>query len=168
VVNVATNNLVPSLSIPGGYFPLSAAGPTNGLLAVNQTNLSALNLHLNAPWAPGQPLWLVWSITDNSGSGQGYGIDNLTFSALVAPITSPTLGSVSYSGGASGTGLRLGFSDSPGASGQFTVWYTTNLMVPFSQWQNLGHPTEPSSGNYLFNDVQATNKPVRFYRVTSP
>jgi hypothetical protein len=168
VITVATNNLVPALSISTNDFPAAVAGHNNGLLVVNQTNLAVVNLPLNAAWQPGKTLWLVWSISDYSGSGQGYGIDNLSFAASVAPITAPTLGGVAYSGGAAGTGLKLGFADSPGASGQFTVWGTTNLTLPFSQWSNLGHPAEVSSGSYQFTDVQATNKPARFYKVTSP
>jgi hypothetical protein len=152
-------------------FPTNPSGTlvVDGTQAANQINLATNNMALATPWAPGTSLWLIWSINYyGQGTGQGYAIDNLKVSASVAPITAPTLGGVSYSGGAHGTGLQLGFSDSPGASGQFTIWGTTNLSLPFGQWSNLGHPAEVSSGNYQFTDVQATNKPARFYKVTSP
>jgi hypothetical protein len=127
------------------------------------------NLALSSPWQPGAALWLIWSINFyGQGTGQGYAIDNLSFAASVAPITAPTSSVVSYQGGAGGSGLKLAFRDSPGASGQFTVWATTNVSLPFSKWQSLGHPAEVTSGNYQFTDVQATNKAIQFYRVTSP
>ena len=169
-----TPQLIPNtFSVPS----LAFSFPTNdgSILAVdgtqpaNQVNMVTNNMALSTPWPPGAALWLIWSINYyGQGTGQGYAIDNLSVSASVAPITAPTLGGVTYSGGASGAGLKLTFADSPGASGQFTVWGTTNLTLPFSKWQNLGHPAEVTSGNYQFTDVQATNKPARFYKVTSP
>jgi hypothetical protein len=144
-------------------------GPTNGLLAVNQTNLDVNDLPLSAPWPPGSALWLVWSINDPTGSGQGYGIDNLSFSAVsstnLVVVTAPTLGDVAF---VVGTGLSFSFTNTPGASGAFTVRVTTNLALPFSQWQNLGHPTEVSAGDYQFTDSQTTNQPQKFYSITSP
>ena len=167
VIAQATNNPVNSLSFS---FPVaSAVGPTNGTLAVNQTNLGAAYLPLTTSWTPGSALWLVWSINDPTGSGQGYGIDNLSFYAtstnLPAAITVPTLAGMTFTGG---VGSQFSFSNVPGASADFTVWGTTNLGLPFGQWQNLGHPTEVLFGNYQFNDSQATGKPQQFYRVTSP
>jgi hypothetical protein len=156
---------------------LAFSWPTNngsvlamdGTQPSNQVSKVVSNLALATPWKPGAALWLIWSINYyGQGTGQGYAIDNLKVSASVNPITVPTLNVVSYEGGAAGTGLKLAFSNSPGASGQFTVWGTTNLTLPFSQWSNLGHPAEVSSGNYQFTDVQATNKPARFYKVTNP
>ena len=156
---------------------LAFSWPTNngsvlamdGTQPSNQVSKVVSNLALATPWTPGAALWLIWSINYyGQGTGQGYAIDNLQVSASVTPITVPTLNVVSYAGGAAGTGLKLAFTNSPGASGQFTVWGTTNLTLPFSQWSNLGHPAEVSSDNYQFTDAQATNKPARFYKVTTP
>ena len=171
-------NATPQL-IPGTFRvdSLSFSFPTNdgsilavdGSQAVNQTNLVASNLALNTPWTPGAALWLIWSCNYyGQGTGQGYAIDNLTVAASVAPITAPTLGVVSYAGGAAGTGLTLDFTNSPGAAGQFTLWGTTNLALPFSKWHKLGHPSEVSSGVYQISDSGATNRPAGFYTVTSP
>jgi hypothetical protein len=163
----AQANTVSNLSFS---FPTAGiVGPTNGLLAANQTNLSVVNLSLITAWQPGQALWLIWSINDATGSGQGYGIDNLSFSATsvaTVMVTQPTLGGVVYTSGGVNAGFQFTFTNAPGASSQFTVWGTTNL-VPAS-WQNLGHPTEASSGQYQFTDSQATNRPQQFYKVTSP
>jgi hypothetical protein len=50
----------------------------------------------------------------------------------------------------------------------FTVWGTTNLSLPVSNWTTLTGLTEAPPGQYQFIDLQATNLPQRFYRVTSP
>ena len=163
----SSNNVVSNLTFS---FPTAGVvGPTNGTLAANQTNLAVTNLVLAAPWTPGAALWLIWSIDDDTGSGQGYGIDNFNFyassAANVPQSTAPTLGGVVYS---ANSGLSFGFTSTPGTSAEFTVWSTTNLATPFNQWVNLGSPTEVSFGTYSFTDAQATNNTQRFYTVTSP
>ena len=49
-----------------------------------------------------------------------------------------------------------------------TVWASTNVALPFAQWSNLGAPVESPAGTFTFTDTQATNRPQRFYRVSSP
>jgi len=154
-------------------FPVAPkVGPTNGTLSVNQSKFVVTNLALATAWPPGSALWLVWSINDATGSGQGYAIDNLSFAASSAPnitlpptVMPPSLGGIIF--GAT-SGLSFSFTNTPGASAEFTVWSTTNLTTPFSQWLNLGNPTEVSAGTYQFTDAQATNNTQRFYTVTIP
>ena len=63
--------------------------------------------------------------------------------------------------------LQFAFTDStPGVT--FTVFTTTNLALPPSNWTVLGVPIEIAPGQFQFTDAQATNSPQRFYRVTSP
>ena len=62
--------------------------------------------------------------------------------------------------------FQFGFSNLPGAS--FTVWTTTNLMLPLTNWTPLGAPANIGPGQYQFTDPAATNDVQRFYRVTSP
>ncbi len=64
--------------------------------------------------------------------------------------------------------LRFSFTNAAGLG--FTVWASTNLVLPFSQWSNLGAITDSpaGSGQYQFTDPQATNSAQRFYRVSSP
>ncbi len=161
----ATAVAVPSLDVT--FAPAGSLTIVDGSSSGNQISVAVTNLNIGV-WPTNTALWLVWQQTNSAGSAQGMAIDNLTFSADVTPITSPTLSTISYSGGASGTGLQLSFSGSPGAGLQFTVWGTTNVALPLGVWQNLGHPSEPTAGNYMFDDIQATNKAARFYRVTSP
>jgi hypothetical protein len=171
--NATPQDIPNTFSVPGMAFSFETNDGSilaeDGILPVNQVNMATNNMALSTPWQPGAALWLIWSINYyGQGTGQGYAIDNLKFSASVAPVTAPSLDVVSYQGGAGGTGLQLAFTSSPGVSSQFTIWGTTNLTQPFNHWQNLGHPAEVTSGNYLFTDVAATNKPARFYKVTNP
>jgi hypothetical protein len=138
----------------------------------NRMNVAASNVALSTPWTPGAALWLTWSITNANGSGQGYGIQNLNFSASAVPVYTPGgLTGVTYSATGVNAGLSLSFTNAPGASGSFTIWGTTNIASPFNQWSDLGHPTEVPAGSYSvydFTDPSATGKPQEYYRVTSP
>jgi hypothetical protein len=73
-----------SLGTFGANFATGSSGAVNGDLAANQTNinLSAVSI---ANWAPGQALWLTWTMSNSSGGEQGYAIDNLSFSAVPEP-----------------------------------------------------------------------------------
>jgi len=162
-IALATNsNPVASLSFS---YPVGLVGAANGALAINQTNISATNLLISA-WAPGQALWLVWSLSDPTGSGQGYAIDNLSFLATANPlvaVTTPVLGGATYD--KAGQHLSLTFTNTAGAGSQFTIWGTTNLTLPLSQWRNFGSPTETAPGAYQFTDLQSTNVPAQYYRI---
>ncbi len=166
-ISAAAANTLSNLSFS---FPRAArVGPTNGNLSVNQTNEAVTNLALASAWTPGSALWLVWSLNNATGSGQGYGIDNFSFYASsttnLTQAAAPTLGGVAYS---ANSGLSFGFTSAPGDSAKFSVRATTNLTVPLSQWVDLGHPTELSFGNYQFTDAHAQTNAQTFYTVTSP
>ncbi len=64
--------------------------------------------------------------------------------------------------------FQLGFTNVAGAS--FSVWTSTNVMLPLSNWTSLGSAAESpaASGNYQFIDSQSTNNVNRFYRVRLP
>ncbi|HOX57253.1 MAG TPA: hypothetical protein P5205_11460 [Candidatus Paceibacterota bacterium] len=62
--------------------------------------------------------------------------------------------------------FQFAFTNAAGAA--FTVFTTTNVALPLSNWTALGPPTEPSPGQYQFTDPNATNQPRRFYHVRSP
>ncbi len=82
------------------------------------------------------------------------------FTVPVAPIilTNLTL----LPGGA----FQFGFTNVPGMS--FTAYGTTNLVLVFSNWPQLGSVTEISSGQFQFTDSSGAGNQERFYRVTSP
>jgi hypothetical protein len=166
-ITAASTNVVTNLTFS---FPTAGVvGGTNGTLAINQTNLAVTNLALASPWQSGSALWLIWSINDDTGSGQGYGIDNFNFyaspTANLTQAAAPLLGNIAYS---TSNGLSFGFTSAPGNSTNFSVLSTSDLTVPLNQWLNLGNPTEASFGVYQFVDAQATNGGQRFYTVISP
>ena len=61
--------------------------------------------------------------------------------------------------------FQFGFTNNQGAS--FTVWTTTNLLLPLTNWTVLGTLPNDGSGQYQFTDLPATNG-QQFYRVSSP
>ena len=169
-IGAASSNEVSALTF---NFPTAAkVGANNGLLPQNQTNLAVTNFALAKPWTPGSALWLVWSINDATGSGEGYGIDNLLFSASAStngvtttPIAHTTLQNVLFSTRA---GLSFSFTNAPGIGADLSVRFTTNIALPLGQWQNLGHPNEGAAGQYSFTNNAATNFPQGFYSLISP
>jgi hypothetical protein len=161
-------NLIPSLYV--SFSPSVTLATVDGSQPTNQVSRGMTNLNI-VSWPTNAALWLVWQQTNSAGSSQGLAIDNLSFSAtnaLAPSVTKPILGGVTFNGnsGAANAGLSFGFTNAPGTG--FTVWAATNLTLPFSQWVNLGHPTESPVGHYQFIDPQATNNSHRFYRVTQP
>jgi hypothetical protein len=170
VIANATNNLYNGLDFGSNVWAPTSVMGVDGTQPQNQTNMSVTNLALNGIWAPGQALWLVWSIDDAGGSGQGFGIDNLSFSASVNPVYAPgALGSVNYIPNGANKGLNFSFNGPAGSATSYTVWSTTNLLTPLNQWKNLGNPTSESpAGTYNVIDPSATANPDTFYRVTSP
>lgn len=103
-----------------------------------------------------------------STSFKGVAFAPVTTNSIVVTYPIGVLGNVSYSFSGANKGFNFSFTSSPSASGSsFTVWGTTNIAVPFSQWINLGHPVEMPPGTYNFTDSTATNS-GGFYRVTSP
>ena len=79
-----------------------------------------------------------------------------------APVSPPSLtGLTILNNGA----VQFVFTNVQGAS--FTVWTTTNLSWPLTNWTMLGPPDNVGPGQYQFTDPAATNDVQRFYRVTS-
>ena len=62
--------------------------------------------------------------------------------------------------------FQFAFTNTPGAF--FGVLAATNPALPLSNWTPLGGLTEASPGQFQLADAQATNSPLRFYRIRSP
>ena len=79
-------------------------------------------------------------------------------SAFMAPtlVNAHMLGNGSF---------QFAFTNVPGAS--FSVWSTTNVSLPLSNWTSLGSAVEGPPGQYLFTDNAPTNSP-RYYSVRFP
>jgi hypothetical protein len=80
----------------------------------------------------------------------------------IAGVTPPTLDPVSLSGGE----FNFTFTSTPSLS--FTVFGSTNVTLPLSQWQNLGHPTESPAGSYRFTDPKAATNTMSYYSIRQP
>jgi len=98
----------------------------------------------------------------NATSGDGSDIG--AFEAQVFSGNPPRLTGAMKSG--SGPFQFAFTNNTPGVT--FTVFTTTNVALPFSNWTVLGVPIEIAPGQFQFTDAQATNNPQRFYRMTSP
>ncbi|HEX3799417.1 MAG TPA: immunoglobulin domain-containing protein [Verrucomicrobiae bacterium] len=165
--SISNSTLVPGLSF--SFQTNIVVVATDGTQAANQIAIATNNLALATAWQPNAALWLIWGLDFyGSGSGNGYAIDNLSFSASATAgvvISKPSLGNVAFS---AATGLSFSFTNAPGLG--FTVYGTTSLAAPIV-WTPLGPPTEAASGSfstYRFTDASATNGVKRFYKVTSP
>jgi hypothetical protein len=55
------------------------------------------------------------------------------------------------------------FMASGDSNGTYGVWASTNLL----DWSLLGPLTPLSNGWFFFSDVDATNRPYRFYKAKS-
>lgn len=64
--------------------------------------------------------------------------------------------------------FQFAFTNIPIPGATFTVYSTTNLALPSSNWAALGGVTESLPGQFQFTDPQATNNTLRFYRVRLP
>ena len=62
--------------------------------------------------------------------------------------------------------VQFAFNNLSGPS--YRVLASTNISAPPNRWFNLGAPIEAPAGTFTFTDLQATNYPLRFYRVSTP
>jgi hypothetical protein len=143
---------IPALNV---NFPTLAAesggAATNGMMAINQTNLSVLK-QVITNWPPGAALWLVWQMTDSTGKAQGLAIDNLSFSANEAPpfVNASILGS----------DLSLNWQSVLGQS--YQIEYKNNLTDP--AWTALGGPIS-GTGGFISVTNSVTLSTQRFFRI---
>lgn len=108
-----------------------------------------------------------FSFTYNSSSNRTGHISLLgqaiTITQSGPPVTAPTLTGVQILGNGA---FQFAFTNSP--SGSFTVWATTNLASPLTNWTAIGTATNIAAGQFQFTSPPATNNTQSFFRVTSP
>lgn len=164
----------------GSYNLIGAAnGFTDGVsgnhVGVNNPQLFSLGNYggstLSMPPLPGSPVidsgGPTMLTTDQRGFPRPLGlapdigaVEGVYNAAGPGKITSVTQG---------GNGsLQLGFTNYSDMA--FTVLASTNLNLPMNTWSNIGFAFESplGSGHYQFTDMQATNNPLRFYRLRVP
>jgi PKD repeat protein len=167
--------------------PREAAGSvllTNGVVLVaGGNNGNSGNYMTNAElFVPGTGIWTVTGAMKEGRSGpfpvvllaNGQALatggipannDLSTGTAELYTTTVPIITILNPIRLAGGT-FQFSFTNTPGADS--TVFTTTNLGLPFTNWTTLGSATEVSPGQFQFTDPQATNNSKRFYRVRSP
>ena len=147
----------------GGFDLFYTTG--NGSTVSNQVVM----VHDSGAWS--QPINLTATnilYTAHAGQtlkGVAFAPVTVTNGIVIYPVGK--LGNTSYSFGGPNQGFTFSFTSGTGGSGSFTVWGTTNIALPFNQWNDLGHPVETPPGTYNFTDSNATNS-GGFYRVSSP
>ena len=142
--------------------------------------------------------WFLWGTTTNLGNvtsttnlGSGTGavaVSNTLSSLLPGTLYYYLVTATNTYGAATTTGTNFVTLDVPRsisgliqtAPGQFaiqfagssnvgyTVLETTNVSLPASNWTVLGPAMLLSNNLFQFSDTQATNVPLRFYRLRSP
>jgi hypothetical protein len=142
--------------------------------------------------------WFLWGTTTNLGNvtsttnlGSGTGavaVSNTLSGLLPGTLYYYLVTATNTYGAATTTGTNFVTLDVPRsisgliqtAPGQFaiqfagssnvgyTVLETTNVSLPASNWTVLGPATLLSNNLFQFSDTQATNVPLRFYRLRSP
>jgi len=145
---------LPGLNVNFPAVPADSGGlAVDGTSPLNQTNLSVVEQTITN-WPPGAALWLVWQMPDSTGTSQGLGIDNLSFSAQAVQFPVPLVIQ------RSGTNIILNW---PSASGQaYQLEYKDDLAAPI--WTPLGIPVGGMGGTLtLTNDFGVSTQ--RFFRV---
>ncbi len=124
---------------------LCAGDRTGNILFTNTVSANLAGAYTN-----------TFTVTDASGN---VAVTN----RLVLVVSRPVLTGLEHlSDGA----FQFAFTSTPGA--RFNVVTTTNLALPASQWTVLGPATEGPPGQFQFTDMNATNRPQRFYRLAWP
>jgi hypothetical protein len=137
--NTTPQEIPGTVSVPG----LAFSWPTNdgsvlamdGTQSSNQVSIATNNMALSTPWSPGTALWLIWSINYyGQGTGQGYAIDNLIFSAPTAPtVATAPASSIS----ASNATLNASVNPNADATSYYFQYGTTAGYASFTPTNNL-------------------------------
>jgi len=161
----ATANLLPNgvVLVAGGLDTNSDVtpdaelyDPATGIWTVTGSMTAALDFAQSVLLPSGQVL--VAGGYDASGYNVANTAEIYTTTSANILLSNP----MSLAGGA----FQFSFTYTPGASS--TVFATTDLTLPTTNWTTLGSATEVSSGQFQFTDTQAANFRSRFYRVSSP
>lgn len=128
----------------------AAAYGTNGPLATSAKSLSGQAIS----WAPGAALWIVWRMPSATGSSQGLGIDDFSFSATGPSAPTPVTLKIQRSG------LQIVLSWP--ASGSSTLQSASELSNA-TTWTNTGLAPTTANGVNTVTITQGT-KP-QFYRL---
>jgi hypothetical protein len=137
--------------------PQAASGGFRSLPALGNCQLRT-NAQLTLPSGI-----YYWSVQAVDGAFAGSPFASAQVFTVESAVSAPRLVNEQRLGNGA---FQFTFTNTPGAS--FTVFATTNLGLPFSNWPPIGTVPEIASGQFQFTDTQATNSRLRFYRVRWP
>jgi hypothetical protein len=122
--------------------------PSETLAIYPATNFNSVVVHYDAPPPTGGDYGVIFMA------------DNMLVTTLPPPIVLTDMVKLP-----NGT-FQFSFTNEPAML--YSVWTTSDLTKPFSQWTLAGTPTEISPGQYQFTDTQSATSAHKFYRVSSP
>lgn len=153
--NLATNDLIRGLSSMNFGGTLSLTNVAGSLAANDSFKLFDAASYSGgftniSPSSPG--IGLAWDTSSLTTSGV------LKVVAMVVPQFTGITNSI-------GNSFQITGSGTPGQV--HSIYWTTNLALPFAQWKLLGSTNASGGGVISFTDTQATNL-QRFYRLSTP
>lgn len=194
--SVAVSNIIVGLSFDSVFYPAQANPASFGVAANSTNVLSPLSIDdgwglvitnlttdgngtatisgngTNITYVPNPGFTgtasVAYTIQDNLGNNSTANLSVVVTNAAIVPVLpiKITAGSSGYARVAGAGSFHFAFTNVTGAASGLSVYGTTNLTKPFSQWVNLGSPTEVTAGNYVFTNLNATNS-VFFYTVST-
>lgn len=148
---VTNSTLLSTLNVSFAVGTAAVAGKT-GPLASEQQSLKGQAIE----WTPGAALWIVWRMPSSTGSSQGLGIDDFTFSATGSQSSSSIVLSVKKVG----TNVVLSW---PGASASVGTLQSASSLSGATVWSDAGmSPTNSNGTNTVTLNPSET---TRFYRI---
>jgi streptogramin lyase len=91
----------------------------------------------------------------------------LTVLGQTIPITQPGSGPILTGSSILPNGsFHFSFTGTAGAS--YSIWFTTNLALPFANWTGAGPATVTTPGQFQFTAPPVPGTPAAYYQVTSP
>ncbi len=152
----AANGLGDDDIIPGGFYRPSAAGPGGEPATTFAADSGFTGL------SPAQANG-TWTLTFRDGSGGDTGaVSSATLYINQATPTPPPLRFTGIS--ANGGTVQLNFTGP--FNENFTLWHSTNLALPFADWETEGGGTFDSLGNATFSS--SLTLPQCFYQISVP
>jgi Concanavalin A-like lectin/glucanases superfamily/Immunoglobulin I-set domain len=149
--NVFSGQTVAFSPVVDGTDPLAYQWMKNGVNIPGATNATLVLTSVHLSDAGNYSL----HVTNSAG--------NATSSAAVLQVQSFALSAVSHLSDG-----NVQFSGTGPANTGYSILATTNIALPLSQWTVLTSGNFDGAGQFTFTDLNATNNPTQFYRISMP
>jgi hypothetical protein len=148
---------VTSLPAAGALYQYTSDGRGEPIAATNTLVSDPLGRVVFVP-APDEFGVLYASYSMVANDGQYDSVSAVVTLNIIPPVEAQPEG---FTQGASSP-FVLGFTGLPNAT--YSVYASVNL----TNWSRLGYASQPTPGQFLFEDATASDHPWRFYRIRSP